>query len=237
MARILVFQHTPFETPGTIADVLDSRGFELETVHLYANDPVPEEIGAADALVVMGGPMGVYETDVVPFMHDEIEFVRRAVDGGVPTLGICLGSQILTTALGGSVTKGSQKEIGWAPVELSAAAASDPLFRHAPRTWMVLHWHGDQITPPPGAIVLASSGITPCQAFRHGNTAYGLQFHPEATDAIVDGMLDAFRDELIEEEIHADTIRAGAITYSDAMRPICARLTAEWVNQWVATAR
>jgi GMP synthase (glutamine-hydrolysing) len=236
MARVLVLQHTPFETPGTIGEVLESLGFELETARLYAGDPVPVDIGAAAALVVMGGPMGVYETDVVPFMRGEIEFVRRAVDAGVPTLGICLGSQILATALGGSVSKGSHKEIGWSAVELSNAASTDPLFRNTPRTWTVFHWHGDQITPPPGSTLLASSGITPCQAFRHGTSSYGLQFHPEVTEAIVDGMVGGFHDELAEEGIPADAIRAGVSEYLVAMRPICVRMASEWVNLWAAAA-
>jgi GMP synthase (glutamine-hydrolysing) len=236
MARVLVLQHTPFETPGTIGDVLESRGFDLETVRLYEGEPIPSEIGSSDALVVMGGPMGVYETDAVPFMRGEIDFVKRALDAGVPTLGICLGSQILATALGGSVRKGSRKEIGWAPVVLSDAATADPLFRHAPQSWMVFHWHGDQITPPPDAVVLASTEITSCQAFRYGRSSYGLQFHPEVTDAIVNGMIEDFVDELAEEGISADAIREGVYAHFETLRPSCVRMVSEWVNLWAAAA-
>jgi GMP synthase (glutamine-hydrolysing) len=236
MTRVLVLQHTPFETPGSIGEALTSNCVELETIRVFEGDSVPSTPEAWDGLLVLGGPMAVYEQDRWPHIGEEIRLVKRAVELDIPVLGICLGSQILAAALGAQVAKGPHMEIGWMSVDMTAAAASDPLFGIAPARWMVFHWHGDQIALPEGATLLCSSEVTPCQAFRYGERTYGIQFHPEATDAIVEGMIEGFRDELAEEGIPPEIVLEGAARYVEALKPVCENIALKWAEHEVGTS-
>src|SRR5262249_22554762 len=134
-------------------------------VRSFAGKPVPQTLDDA-GLIVMGGPMGVYEADRYPFLRQEMALIERAVGDGKPVLGVCLGSQLLAAALGADVYKGPQKEIGWYPITLSEAGARDRLLAGVPRTFIGYSWHGDVFAVPPGATGLASSELTACQAFR-----------------------------------------------------------------------
>lgn len=195
MSRVCALIHADPETPGLIAESLARRGIEIETVRGYAGESIPKDVKGRDALLVMGGPMGVYEQDRYPFLRDEIHLIRQALQAGRPVLGVCLGSQLLAAGLGAKVAP-ARKEIGWFPVTLSDAAASDPLWRGVDRTFIPFHWHGDAFEIPSGAVSLASSEITPIQAFRHGTNAYGLLFHLELDEVMLRGMLDHFGDDL-----------------------------------------
>lgn len=179
---ILVLQHVTYEPAGIFLPALAARGGV--TACLVA-DGLPESPRPFAALVVMGGPMGVYETDRYRWLADETAFVAQAVDAGVPVLGVCLGSQLLAAALGASVGPGPVPEIGVAQVELTRAAADDPVFGGLGNTLWALQWHGDTFTLPAQATLLASSPAYAHQAFCVGS-AYGLQFHLE-----VDGDLAA----------------------------------------------
>jgi GMP synthase (glutamine-hydrolysing) len=129
-------------------------------------------MGDAAGLIVMGGPMGVYEEARFPFLRRERNLIERALADRVPVLGICLGSQLLASALGAPVRKGLRKEIGWHPVYLEDAAGDDPLFRETPVEFDAFHWHGDVFDLPTGAVRLAHSSLTEYQAFRYGENAY-----------------------------------------------------------------
>jgi len=220
--------HAEAETPGLIADVLDRRGIGMETVRGYAGEPVPTAMDGRDALVVMGGPMGVYDQDRIPFLRDEIDLIRDAVQAGKPVLGVCLGSELLAAALGAKVAP-ARKEIGWYPVTLTDAAADDPLWRGVDRSIRVFHWHGDAFELPPGAVPLASSALTPCQAFRHGRAAYGLLFHMEMDETMVRAMVTTFGDELREAKADAGRILGLA---PDAVREM-SRIGSMVFDRWV----
>ena len=206
MAFVYILQHHEEENAGSLGDVLHARGIEARTVHGYAGEAIPKRLGAAAGLVVLGGPMGVSERDRYPFLTDEIALISDALTREAPVLGICLGGQLLAHALGATVSKASQPEIGWYPLRLTEAARKDRLWAALPHSCPAFHWHGDTFDLPPGAALLASSELTPCQAFRSGINVYGLQCHLEITDALLERWLSVWENELPEGRATADAI-------------------------------
>ncbi len=178
----------------------------------------------------MGGPMGVYETDRYPHLSGEMRLLERALPGGVPVLGICLGSQILAAALGADVRPSGAKEIGWIPVELTSAAGADPLLRAAPARFVPLQWHGDFFDLPRGAVSLARSDLTECQAFRHGASAWGFLFHLEASADQVSAMAVAFADELRSANVDGAALAHTAPGRLADLRPTARSALGAWAD-------
>ena len=192
----LVVQHVAPEGPYAVGDALAAAGVDVTVCRVFAGDPVPEEVDGLDGVVVMGGPMSAATDDGFPTRKAEIGLLADALRRELPTLGVCLGAQLLAAAAGGRVTEGTAgSEIGWAPVDLTAAATGDPLLDGLPDRLEVLHWHGDTFSLPPGAVHLATSPRYASQAFRAGRRAWGLQFHVEVTRPAVDAFVAAFGDE------------------------------------------
>lgn len=183
MNTAFFLQHVPFEGPGVFQPSLEQRGFEIEKF-LVPSQGVPEEV--PDLLLVMGGPMSVNDTD--PWIAHELEYIRRCVEADIPVLGVCLGSQLISKALGGEVKQGPHLEIGPVPIALTVEEETDPVFGSFPPNLEVFQWHGEGITLPPGAILLASSQHFPVQAFRYGERAYGLLFHLELETSGVEAL-------------------------------------------------
>lgn len=206
MRTVLVLQHAACETLGTIADTLRRASVRTTCIRTFAGDSIPAHMGEAVGLILMGGPMGVYEQDQYPFLADEIRLIERALAEGKPILGVCLGSQLLAAALGARVRKGPQKEIGWFPVTLTEAARADALFADVPPSFIAYHWHGDVFDCPSGAVSLARSELTECQAFRYGANAYGLLFHLEVTAPLIAEMVRTFAAELHEAGLSGEEI-------------------------------
>jgi GMP synthase (glutamine-hydrolysing) len=215
--RALVVQHVPYEGPALLAELAAAHGATLDVIHPYRGDPVPPALGAHDALIVLGGPMGVYEADRHPHLRDEMALLRASVAAGAPVLGICLGSQLLAAAHGADVRASGRQEIGFHDVTLARDAADDPLFAGAPRTITPMHWHGDVFELPRGAIALASSAMTTHQAFRLAPRAWGVLFHLEVTPAWIQECSTAFEDELRAHAIDPDVLRASAVAGCAAM--------------------
>ena len=204
MAKIYVLQHHPVENLGTIADALEGAALAWQYVRIHEGHQVPVDMKGAGGLIVMGGPMGVYQTDKYPWLRDEMRLIEQAVKGEIPVLGICLGAQIVAAALGAKVVKNpAGKEIGWHRVTITDAANEDRLFRGIAAAITPFHWHGDIFELPAGATSLASSEKTPCQAFRYGSSTYGLQFHVEVTQESVAAMASEWPRELEKEKISA----------------------------------
>ncbi|MCL5742437.1 MAG: gamma-glutamyl-gamma-aminobutyrate hydrolase family protein [Acidobacteria bacterium] len=178
--RIRVFRHVPFEHLGLIEPALRSRGFEIEYVDLY-RDALPP--GKADALIFMGGPMSA--NDDLPWLRREIGLIEEAAAGGTPVLGVCLGAQLIARALGARVYRNPVKEIGWYPIYWTPAADADRLFHDLEQPEMLFHWHGETFDVPAGAEWLAWSDACRNQAFRYGESVYGLQFHLEVTAEMI----------------------------------------------------
>jgi GMP synthase (glutamine-hydrolysing) len=176
-SSLLVLQHIACEPPAAFEDELRSRGLDVTRVELDEGDALPDWRDFP-AIVVMGGPMGAYQEADHPWLADEKRLLREAVEADVPVWGVCLGAQLLASALGARVYQGDEPEVGVLPVELTSAAAEDPVFAEAPRSFPTLQWHGDSFDLPGGATLLASSPAYPHQAFRVGRS-YALQFHIE----------------------------------------------------------
>lgn len=197
MLRLHVLEHVPFEGPGHITPWARTRGHEIRTSRLYAQDPLPP-VEAFDWLVIMGGPMNIYEDDRYPWLVAERRFIRAAVASGKKILGICLGAQLLADALGSRVYPGAFKEIGWHPVRLTPAAAESPLFHGFPLLFQAFHWHGDTFDIPRGAIHIARSAACESQAFAYEDRIVGLQFHLESTEESVEALLRHCGEEITE---------------------------------------
>lgn len=176
---ILVLQHVECEPAAAYAEVLVDRGVEYVAVEVDEGEPLPNwrEFGG---IIAMGGPMSTYEDKEFPWLVPEKELIADAVRSGLPYWGVCLGAQLLASALGAPVRRADKAEIGVLPVELSRDAHLDPVFQVAPREFLAFHWHSDTYELPPAAVHLASSRATYQQAFTI-NRAYGLQFHLEVS--------------------------------------------------------
>jgi GMP synthase-like glutamine amidotransferase len=231
MSTVYVVQHAEPETPGTIGLALRARRLTAKVVRAYAGAEIPREMGRARGLVVMGGPMGVHEAARFPFLQDEMRLIERALRAEVPVLGVCLGSQLLASVLGAHVSRARAKEIGWLPVELAASAGRDPIFRGVKSPIVPCHWHGDVFTLPAGAVALARSQRTRCQAFRYGRTAYGMLFHMEFTRPILRKMTRTFRDELAAERIEPGAILDGADLHLPRLEPVARAVFERWADQ------
>lgn len=205
--RALVLQHIAVEGPGRLGAFLEQRGWALETKALYAGDGLPAEPQDYHAIIIMGGPMGVYDEAVYAFLRQEHTFLQRAITQQVPLLGICLGSQLLAKALGARVYPNACKEIGWYTVDLTPAGRSDVLFQGAPASLPVFQWHGDAFELPAGAVALASSPQCTHQAFRYGERVYGLLFHLELVPAMIHSWLATFQEELASVQAYIDPQR------------------------------
>lgn len=184
MKRAVAIRHVAFEDAGSFAAVLAQQGYDLEYVEAGYDNLAAIEPEACDLALILGGPIGAYEEDVYPFLRDELRFIGARLTARRPTLGICLGAQLMARALGARVVAGDKgKEIGWAPLQLTVAGQQSPLRHLAPGLTPVLHWHGDTFDLPPGADHLAGTARYPNQAFAVGRHALALQFHPEVTAA------------------------------------------------------
>jgi GMP synthase (glutamine-hydrolysing) len=192
---ILLVQHAESEGPGLLAPALEERRLAVRRVRTHRGESVPKDAAGAAAVVILGGPMGVYEADRFPHLRDEIALAADALRRGVPILGVCLGAQILAAAVGARVYRGPEQEIGWFPVTLTAEGRSDPILGILPAEGTMFHWHGDTFDPPPGSTLLASSRLYTQQAFHLSPRAWGVQFHPEITGEMVDDWAARARDD------------------------------------------
>jgi GMP synthase (glutamine-hydrolysing) len=186
--RLHYLQHVPFEGLGCIASWAEDKGYPVTVTRLYAGDPLPE-YDAFDWLIVLGGPMGIYDDNRYPWLSAEKTFIRGAVDAQKIILGICLGAQLIADILGGPVTRNPQREIGWFPLRLTEKGAASSLFVGLPDTMLAFHWHGDTFALPPQAELLASSEGCLTQAFIYNQRVVGFQFHlevqPENAQALI----------------------------------------------------
>ena len=217
MNKIWVLQNAQPENLGIAGQVFQGCGLAPAYVHTFAGEAVPRYMDEAAGLVVLGGPMGVYEHDRYPFLDAATRLIDQALKEDKPVLGICLGSQLLAAALGARVARGPQREIGWHSIELKPAASQDLLMGGLEPSFMGYHWHGDIFELPKGATALASSARTACQAFSYGRAAYGVLFHLEVTTKIIADMVRAFADEVREAGLDGEQIKADAAQHLPAL--------------------
>lgn len=192
--QILIIKHIEIEGPGTLGDFLKQRGRQTETIELEKGDALPS-VDECEAIVSLGGPMNVYEEDKYPFLKEEDKFLKQAIREGIPVLGICLGAQLLAKACGARVTKAPQKEIGWYEVKLTEETKTDSLFGGLPERLNIFQWRQDTFEVPKGGVRLSESKYCLNQAFRFGKNAYGLQFHVEVTQEIINSWINKYTEE------------------------------------------
>lgn len=211
--RVHVLQHVPFEGLGSIAEELAARQASPGFTRFFAHDALPAP-AAVDLLIVLGGPMSANDTAELPWLNGEKAFLREAIALGIPTLGVCLGAQLIASALGAPVYRSPLSEIGWFPVHATTTAG--PVFRF-PATFTPFHWHSDTFDLPAEAVHLARSSACENQAFQLGRHVLGLQFHLEATPASVAALVANSRADLVAGPFvqPAETLLAGS---ADAYR-------------------
>jgi len=229
MKTCLVLRHVAFEDLGALASILSRRGFNARYLDVGVDELARAQLEDSDLVVVLGGPIGVYQEDAYPFLPHETALISDRVGALRPTLGICLGAQLMAKALGASVVPGPQKEIGWAPVELTREGRAGPL-RHLEGRH-VLHWHGDNLDLPGACDNLAFTLHCPFQAFRKGPNLLALQFHIEIDPRRIEAWLIGHTVELAQARISLDTIRADTARHGATLQQACATIFNEWLDQ------
>ncbi len=187
---IVVFQHEPNEPPARLGDALNHHAHRLRIIRLFAGDSVPVDLDDVDAVLSMGGSANVDETEKYPWLQPEMDYLRKAHARGKPVVGICLGAQLIATALGGKVAPMATPQVGWKPVRLSFPGQTDVLLQGLPWETMQFHLHGQEVTTlPPESMPLAGSTQCKMQAFRVGTKTYAFQYHFEWDAAQINTML------------------------------------------------
>jgi len=195
--RAHYLQHVPFEGLGSIEAWLQDVGYQITSTQLYDSEDFPK-IEDINLLVVLGGPMSVNDEHDYPWLVEEKEFIKNTIEAGKPTLGICLGAQLITNSMGGEVFPNSVKEIGWFPIQ--ASKSENRAVFQFPEEIEVFHWHGETFSLPQGAVQIAESKGCKNQAFQLGANVIGLQFHLETTSDSAQAIVDNCRNELVEGE-------------------------------------
>ena len=207
---VLIIKNIETEGPGTMENFLKKEEIPFAIIELGSGE-IPLPLEDFDTLVIMGGPMGVYEMDRYPHLRIESRLIREAINRGMKILGVCLGAQMVAYCLGSKVYQGHKEEIGWHSIDLTGDGLKDPVIRKLAihprvgdfwRKFKVFHWHGDTFDLPIGAVLLARSDLYKTQAFRYGDNVYGFQFHVEVTK---DMLLEWFKDRPEIKSIMKDT--------------------------------
>jgi len=223
--RVHTFQHVPFEGLGSIGAWLDQAGHTVTRTRFFESADLPE-IGQVDWLIVMGGPMSVNDGPEFPWLDQEKRFIREMVDAGKPVLGICLGAQLIASAMGARVFPNAEKEIGWLPIQ--GVGPDDGTHFRFPADMAVFHWHGETFDLPTGAVRLAESRGCRNQAFQLGRLVVGLQFHLETTPESARELVAHCRHELVPAphiQSEAQILAADSRRYAAINRAMAAVLT------------
>jgi len=227
--RIHYIKHVKFEGLGHIARWAETNGHPVTSTALYAGEPFPD-CDAFDCLIVMGGPMGVHDTDRYDWLTPEKYFIELALQKNKKALGICLGAQLIADVLGARVYPNDQKEIGWFPVKRTKLAEGSAFATIFPREFFAFHWHGDTFDIPQNAIHLAQSDATPHQAFVYDDRAVALQFHLESTLDSIQGLVHHCSSELVS----APYIQKGKEILEQSHRIAPSNERMEAVTDWIA---
>lgn len=232
MKQALVIRHLAFEDLGSLQPALQLQGYTVRHLEAGVDDLAVVTQEDPELLVVLGGPIGVYETDIYPFLQDEIAVLRTRLERKRPVLGICLGAQLMAAALGARVYPGHGKEIGWsaltAPVAAPVSNILAPLFADG---LQVLHWHGDTFDLPAGAAHLAQSALYPNQAYAIGRHALALQFHPEVLGRNVERWLIGHACELGAAKIDIPALRAATARQAARLEQAAGKVWQDWLEQ------
>ncbi len=220
MSRLLVFQHVAAEPLGTLDRLIRRRGHRIRFVNFEREPDADPDVDSYRGLIVLGGPMNVRDHSRRAHLLVEMRAIERMLHQGKPVLGICLGAQLLAHVLGAPVERNPVPEIGWYPLHITPHGRSDAVLAPLGEVSPVFQWHACRFEIPREAIHLASTETCAPQAFRHGEAAYGFQFHLEMNPALIERWLrtPAYRDELLAQGGCADAIRAATSRHIDGMQ-------------------
>jgi len=225
----VAIRHVPFEDLGAFRTPIEAAGYKIHYWDIGEQDLWTLEPVKTDLLIVLGGPIGAFEDGAYPFVAEEIDILEQRLAAGRPTMGICLGAQLIARAAGARVHPGKAKEIGFAPVELTEAGRNACLAPFADEP-MTLHWHGDTFDLPAGAERLASTDTCENQAFSMGPNVIGFQFHPEASTRGFEKWLIGHAHELGAAGIDIPGLRVDAETYGAELERKAHRVAADWLT-------
>ncbi|WP_455714217.1 type 1 glutamine amidotransferase [Anaerosporobacter sp.] len=197
--KIHYLQHIAFENPGSILSWAKENQYPISATHLYRNETLPE-LDEFDWLIVMGGPMNIYEEESYPWLRAEKEFIKTAIERKKVVIGLCLGAQLIADIIGGRVIRNQHKEIGWFPITLCENISDYPEFSFLPSSPIVFEWHGDTFVDlPKEAILIATNEGCKNQAYIYKKRVYGFQFHLENTMTIIEDLIKNCSDEMVPE--------------------------------------
>ncbi|WP_457640205.1 type 1 glutamine amidotransferase [Persephonella sp.] len=203
--KIHYLQHVHFETPANILKWAEQKGHQVSGTRLFFKEPLPP-VDSFELLVVMGGPMGVYDENDFPWLVEEKRFIENVIKAGKKVLGVCLGAQLIADVLGAKVYKNKYKEIGWFPVEKTEEGKNSRVFTDFPDRFTAFHWHGDTFDIPSGAVHLMRSEACENQAFEYGGgKVVGLQFHLETDQQSAQALIENSVKELKENSPYIQT--------------------------------
>ena len=229
--RFLVIQHLDIEPPAMIGDLLLGAGHTLHTLRSDLGESLPDDISAYSGIIVMGGPQSANDAHL-PYIREELHWLADRISDGMPMLGVCLGSQLIAKAAGGSVSVSPLRELGWYPVFPASDTPGDPVFSSIPESGLtVFQWHGETFTLPDNATLLATHPEVPAQAFRLGHAQYGMQFHVEVDGPLIEQWMNAGEG----ERAHLGAaglagLHAGTAVHLQGMHAFCCRMTMNWLN-------
>lgn len=230
MKSAVAFRHIEIEGLGVFEGVLTAHGYDVNYVDVW-KDEIPASLATEpDLLVVLGGPMGVYEADQYPFLNAEIRVLQGRLMAGKPLLGICLGSQLIAHAAGARVYPGAQKEIGYAPLTLTPIGQDSCLSGLADAGYNVLHWHGDTFDLPAGAERLCSTPVTANQGFSLGSNVLALQFHMEALPSDMEAWAAISAEYMASAGVRLEDVRKDAALYGQCAADAGARVFGQWLK-------
>jgi len=229
--NFLLLQHLEIEPAALIGEAIAGAGHSLQVVLMERGDAVPPTLAGYDGMIVMGGPASANDSHL-SYIRDEIALLKQAVAADFPVLGVCLGAQLLARAADAEIVTSPVRELGWYPLQRTWDSADDPIFRALDeRGLMVFQWHGETFTLPDAATLVATHPDVPHQAFRIGSSQYGLQFHIEVDDVIIEAWVEAGeseRSELGDAGIAA--IRSQSPDYLPAAHAFCRVMVSAWIK-------
>lgn len=234
MKKLLVLQHVQHEILGTLNPLLKRAGFRIRYVNFARHPDAQPKFEGYDGLVILGGPMGVYDTSQFPHLDTELRLIDEALRRNLPVLGICLGSQLIAKALGARVFKNNHKEIGWYDISPTEHSGNDPLFNEFEQEEKIFQWHGDTFDMPAGAVHLAYSELCMHQAFRYGANIYGFQFHLEVDERMIHRWLRVAENRIEVHDLHGhdghELIHEQTTVHIDRLQQLADQVFGEFIH-------
>lgn len=231
MVSVTALRHVAFEDLGILEDLFAARGWKVTYVEAPVADWSTFDPLAPDLLVILGGPIGVYEEGIYPFLTAEIAAIQARLEADKPTLGLCLGAQLIAKALGAPVYPGVEKEIGWKPLLITAAGAAGPARHLAAEHTFMFHWHGDTFDLPEGAVLLASTEACPHQVYSWGKATLAFQCHPEVRARDLEKWFVGHAVEIAAAKAtNVPHLRDGTRRYGAALEQQGKKLFGEWLD-------